>query len=341
MSEKTNLLTHEQIEDLLNYIGVEKIGMWKNDKIQFCCPIHKESNPSCGINASYQKDFHSPVVQVFNCFACHQSGKLDWFLYRSMPDKFKSFKKATDFIERRYGVLLNNPRHLKKVGNIYSRYEDYVNIEEPFKKVFPRTHLAVYKSGKETYKYYFERGFNKSDMQEYLVGRDLENKTVTFPVFWEDSSLAGIIGRYINPNRRHGERFKIYDSFNRGQLLYPVDKVEVDDTIILVESILDAQALRKWGYKNVLALMGSSLSQAQADYLIKHCSKVITLLDNDDGGRLCIDKIKKLLHKSVGVLYVDYPSQKLGKDPLEWGKDTTIKIINSAHFIKKGQLKRY
>lgn len=33
-------LTKEQIEDLLEYIGVEKVGQWKGDNIQFCCPIH-------------------------------------------------------------------------------------------------------------------------------------------------------------------------------------------------------------------------------------------------------------------------------------------------------------
>lgn len=40
MNRETNLLTKEQIEDLLNYIGVCKIQFWKGDKIQFCCPIH-------------------------------------------------------------------------------------------------------------------------------------------------------------------------------------------------------------------------------------------------------------------------------------------------------------
>lgn len=338
----TNLLTQEQIEDLLNYIGVEKIGIWKDNKIQFCCPIHKESHPSCGINSEYQKDFHSPITQVFNCFACHESGQLDWFLYRSMPDKFRSVSRAAKFIENRYGIQFSATRRLKKVGNIYSKYEDYVNVGEvEQRRVLPKTHLAIYKSGKETYKYYFDRGFNKSDMKEYLVGRDLDNKTVTFPVFWEDRTLAGIIGRYIDPNRRYGERFKIYDNFNRGQVLYPIDKVEIDDTVILVESILDAQILRKWGYKNVLALMGSSLTQMQAQYLIKHCSKVIMLLDNDDGGYLCIQKAKKRLQRSLNFMTVEYPDEEFGKDPLEWGEDLTHKVLKTAHLIQKGHIKRF
>lgn len=33
-------MSKEQVEDLLNYIGVDKIQDWKGSKIQFCCPIH-------------------------------------------------------------------------------------------------------------------------------------------------------------------------------------------------------------------------------------------------------------------------------------------------------------
>ena len=248
---ETNLLTKEQIEDLLNYIGVSKIGMWKGNKIQFCCPIHREEHPSCGINSEYQKDFNSPVTQVFNCFSCHESGDLVWFLYKSMPDKFRSVNRARLFIENRYNLNLK-VKFKPHNDNSLKRYEDsFIDLSNTYRKVIPKTHLAIFKSGKETYSYYFKRGFNKNDMKEYMVGRDLINKTVTFPVFWEDNTLAGIIGRYINPNRRYGERFKIYDNFSRGELLYPINKLEVvNETIILVESIIDAQLLRKWGYKN-------------------------------------------------------------------------------------------
>ena len=40
---KRSLMTKEQVEDLLHYIGVDKIQEWKGNKIQFCCPIHGES----------------------------------------------------------------------------------------------------------------------------------------------------------------------------------------------------------------------------------------------------------------------------------------------------------
>ena len=36
----STLLSKEQIEDLLDYIGEDKVQQWKGSKIQFCCPIH-------------------------------------------------------------------------------------------------------------------------------------------------------------------------------------------------------------------------------------------------------------------------------------------------------------
>ena len=37
----SGILSKEQIEDLLvNVLGCDKLGYWKNDKISCCCPVH-------------------------------------------------------------------------------------------------------------------------------------------------------------------------------------------------------------------------------------------------------------------------------------------------------------
>lgn len=35
-----NRLNKDQVEDLLNFIGVSKVSQWKGDKIRFNCPVH-------------------------------------------------------------------------------------------------------------------------------------------------------------------------------------------------------------------------------------------------------------------------------------------------------------
>ena len=323
----TALLSHEQIEDLLlNVIGVTKMNQWKEDKIQFCCPVHHENRPSCGINADFSPNT-GEHYQVFHCFSCGESGSLAWLLYKSLPHKFKSVKQASEFLEQRYGISFINFTFDRKTKTI-RLYQDEVKIKNSSKSL---VEIAPYKSGKETYKYFFNRGFNAEDMKEYLIGRDLENDTVTIPVFNADKSLAGVIGRYIDPNRPHNMRYKIYE-FKKGKTLFPIDKVEVvDDTVILVEGIFDAMLLRKWGYFNVLAIMGNQLSREQADLIDEiGAYKIICLLDNDKGGKDGIALMKKRFGRKRFIYYVPsyYPEE--GKDPNEWGEIETNKVINSA-----------
>ena len=328
------MLTHSQIEDLLcNVIGVEKINHWKGDKIQFTCPVHHESHPSCGINADYGSDH----VAVFHCFSCGAKGTLVWLLYKSLPDRFKSVKSAEEFMQKRYGYSVAT-QFSSAEANL-KEYDDYFNetLLPVSRHEMPRFALAPYRSGKETYQYFFDRGFDVEDVKKFMIGRDLESETVTIPAFWEDGTLAGIIGRYIDPHRRKNERYKIY-SFPKGSLIYPLDKLVVsNDTIIGVESMLDVIMLHKWGIQNAIAILGNSMSKAQADQVASRCKKFIAMFDTDERGQSAIEPAKKLLGGRVMFLTPTYHPEK-GKDPSEWGELETLKVIKSASLFNVDSL---
>lgn len=325
----SNPMTKSQIEDLLdNVLHTPKRNDWKGDKIQFCCTIHGESHPSCGININYKPKGSNDTIMVFNCFSCGASGTIPWLVYKSLPDQFKSVKEVETFLNKRYGVTFKytfDPK-TKRI----CRYEDqFIEPDTESRLVLPLKKLAVFKSGKETYKYFFDRGFSKEDLIEYKIGRDTESKTVTVPIFWEDGKLAGIIGRFISKNVPHNSRYKIYE-FPRGKILYPLDKLEVtDNTIIGVESVFDVMLLRKWGYKNAVATMGGGFSEEQAEIIAEKCTTFIGLFDNDSGGRKIIAKAKSMLKGKVMFLTPTYYPEQ-GKDPGEWGEEETVKVINSA-----------
>lgn len=323
-------LSKSQIEDLLVFIGVLKIMPWKGDKIQFCCPIHGESHPSCGINADFSPE-NDPGkhLQVFHCFSCGEGGTIPYFLYKSMPDKFRSVAEAQKYLKSKYGVSYSYTYDPKTRS--VRRYEEFEESLAPTRKVLPRTTLAPFKSGKETYQYFFDRGFDLSDMKKFMIGRDLNSETVTIPAFWEDGTLAGVIGRYVDLNRPKNMRFKIY-SFPKGSLIYPLDKLQVvKDTIIGVESMFDCMMLHKWGYPNTVAMMGDGMSRYQADQIADRCRVFIDLFDHDKGGNIA----RTIARKRLGnrVLYLTptyYPPE--GKDPIEWGELETVKVIKSASF---------
>lgn len=330
-------LTHEDIEDLLdNVLQVTKKTYWKNDKIQFNCPIHGESNPSAGINANYLKD--GVTYQVFNCFSCGESGSLVWLVFRALPDEFKSVHEVESFLVDRYKV---SSTFLDYSGSELPRYEEMLEKLPDKREVLPKYKLAPFRSGKETYQYFFDRGFEADDVEEYMIGRDLEEKTVTFPIFYEDGNLAGFIGRYINPHRPKNMRYKVYD-FVKSLHLYPIDKLEVKKAnIILVEGMLDAITLRKWGYTNVLSSMGLEISREQANILQNKCKVVTLLYDSDKRGREATLKVKNLLQKTGLIVKVpEYPENLEGKDPQEWGRVTTDFLIDSAKLLGSVKMSR-
>ena len=158
-----SMLSKDQIEDMLEYIDVQKVGQWKGDKISFCCPIHGENNPSCGINADLNVD--GEHIQVFNCFSCGASGTLVWFLYKSLPDEFKSVYDAERFIQERYGIDYGRVlselkrREIKRITS--SKRKDTTDT----KKVLSRSFIAPFRSGKSTYKYFFQRGFTPAGVE--------------------------------------------------------------------------------------------------------------------------------------------------------------------------------
>lgn len=331
----STVFTEEQMEDLLEYIGCDKIGFWKGSKIQCCCPVHGESNPSFGVNIDFVPDDNPNLhMAVCNCFSCGFHGTIPWLLVNTIPDECRNIHEAEQWLKDRYGVRFTYTQD--EDGNItIRRFEDKYDIKPTERFVTSRTKLAPFRSGKETYQYFFDRGFDKEDMRKFMIGRDTVAETITIPAFWEDGALAGIIGRYIDPARPKNSRFKIYN-FPKGSLIYPLNYLEVQgDTLIGVESMLDCIALHKWGIPNAFAIMGDAFTKQQAQMVIKRCRKLIPLFDKDAGGETALSSCKRLLKGNVRVLEPTYWPKK-GKDPLEWGEIETLKVINSAvHSTRK------
>lgn len=337
-------LSEEQVDDLLSYIGTYNPNYWKDGEKLICCPVHGESNPSMGVSID---------KQVCHCFSCGFAGNFAKLLSYSLPDEFgldtstedtekktsfRAYLKARDFLKVRYELEYHE---LGQKSHSVKRYEQVKTIElaDIQRKELPLYKIAPFMSGKETYQYFFNRGFTVEDMKEYMIGRDLDNETVTIPVFFDDGVLAGVIGRYISKNRKKNERYKIYDGFDRGQVLFPLDKFEQDnDTIIIVEGQFDAIRMRKAAFYNTLALMTNNMTTAQAEWIIEHCSTVIWLGDNDERGIEGRDKAHKKLKDHVRFLIVDYPEH--GKDVCDWTDDEIGHMIDTAHSITNRRIRR-
>lgn len=338
-------LNEGQIDDLLDYIGTYNPNYWKDGEKLVCCPVHGEHNPSMGISVE---------KQICHCFSCSFAGDFAKLLLYSHPEdfgfkqdtpenikrtEFKAYRKARDFLATRYELEYHEvgrkSRNVKRYDQAHNRF-----LKENEKRVeLPKFKLAPFMSGKETYQYFFDRGFTKEEMHKYQIGRDTDNLTITIPVFYEDNVLAGIIGRYISKNRKKNQRYKIYNEFNRSKVLYPLNIARPENDIaILVEGQLDAIRMHRAGYINTYAIMTNSLSHDQADWLCDNCSCVIWVGDNDDRGLEGREKARKLLKNKIDFKIVDYPEH--GKDVCDWSDEEIADMLSTARGFTIRKLKR-
>ena len=321
-------LTREQIIDLLYYLGASKVvNRSSSNDIQFTCTVHNESRPSAGVSVD---------KQIYNCFSCGSTGTLDWLVYQSNPDDFRSIQQARKFLEDRYNISYE--KEDTKIRSRILRFgetEEQEHTEE--RKVLPRKTLAPFKSGKETFKYFYDRGFNKKALIEFEVGRDLVNDTVTVPIRYEDNELCGVVGRFIDPNREKHERYMVYE-FKRGKVTFPQNKLEViDDTIILVEDVFDAINLYMLGLKNVQAIMGDRVTKDQAEFLKSKATKFVRFFDNDKGGEQAKEMYKKVM---TGVTSYDVVYPEGVNDPCELNREQIEYMLKNKKSPMKLKLKR-
>ncbi len=377
-------LTRQDIINILYDIGVPKIQdkyvYSEKPNIQITCPVHGESTPSMGVNVD--------TLQT-HCFACHFKGNLTWLVYNARKDDFRGISEVNEWIYRKYGVDLDEQARQEEtfVNKQLIRYEDVKDDteQEKTRKVLPRSYLAPFKSGKETFKYFFKRGFTKETMEKFKIGRDISEKLVTVPIYWEDEQLAGIIGRYIDKNRPKNsstketmEKFKIgrdiseklvtvpiywedeqlagiigrYIDKNRpknsryavrevpkAEITFPQNHLEViDDTIIIVEGLLDALWLHQLGFTNAQSILGNEMSYQQRDFLKSKASKFVVMTDGDTGGETASDRIHRLL-KGYTLYTVEYPEGK--KDAQECTLDEIQEMLDNKTTKLTKKIRRY
>ena len=94
--------------------------------------------------------------------------------------------------------------------------------------------------------------------------------------------------------------------FNKSKTLYNINKLKklrraggLKD-VIMVEGYMDALSLYQAGFRNVVASMGTSLTQEQARMIKRYCTTVLISYDGDGAGQKANMRGLEIL-KSEGV----------------------------------------
>lgn len=291
-------------------------------------PYHGERNPSCGISAS---------KEVGGCFACGQHFNLVQLV---------SFCKQVSISSAQELLSSYTNSNFKSVGNItFKLYGE--NTEND--NTLPITALAPFSSGEITHNYLTARGFSNEDLVKFKIGWDKVKKRLTIPFFNESNELLGFSGRAIlnekdfNYTSVYGNEAKyyIYNHFKAKDYFFPMNFFKPkDSSVIIVEGLLDAMWLHKFGYTNALSIVSADVSKVQLNKLKNlDVNTVILCLDNDVAGKKGCERLYKKLKSHFLFKKAVLPDGK--KDVQDCSKEELDKVFKNLEDYPIIKFKRY
>lgn len=272
------------------------------------CPFHREKSPSFSV---------SPDKQIFHCFGCGTGGDVFGFIRKIENIEFK---EAIEFLAERKNIQLpkSDNKDDNKIQYMKSRlYEIYKITAEFFheslyqptakqaqeyvkKRKLDNATLKKFKIGfsgryDELYQLLKAKGFTEEEMlTSRLVNKSSNGKfndafknRLMFPIRDVRERVIAFGGRALDDSKPKYINSPETLIYSKGRNLYALDvaKNTKEDGIIIVEGYMDAVSLHQRGIDNVVASLGTALTEAQGRLLMKYVSKIIVGYDSDAAGQ--------------------------------------------------------
>lgn len=319
------------------------------------CPFHDDHSPSMSV---------SPDRQLFKCFVCNKGGNVFTFIkdYENI-----SYIEAVKRVADKIGIPLSIDTYSNKITKFNHEYEimDYAtkifqnnlyskegskareylkerNITENIIKDFKiglalenRTHLRDSLKNKYDINELDELGLiTKDGINSY----DKFYNRIMIPLTNEDNKVVGYTGRIYNGETDTAKYVNTMETkiYKKGHILFNYYNakpfIREEKKAIIVEGNMDAIRMYSSGVKNVLALMGTVITDDQINMLKKLRVPIILMLDNDNAGSLATINVGDVLIKNeLQVLVVRLEG---AKDPdeyiVKYGIDKFNETIKNA-----------
>jgi DNA primase len=137
----------------------------------------------------------------------------------------------------------------------------------------------------------------------FYRGRGLLQGRVVIPIRNENNELLAYAGRSVDGAE---PKYRFPTGFRKSQVLFNLNRacLSGQETAVVVEGFFDAMKVRQAGHRNVVALMGSTISDQQAALLATHFSRAVLMLDGDQAGRHGSGVIADRLHDRMDVAVI-------------------------------------
>jgi len=311
---------HLSFRDVLTHYGIEEKG--NGDQIKIVCPFHNDHKPSCGVNHD---------KQVYNCFSCDAGGNaLDFVagMEGLDPNKTGDLRKAAMFAANTFGIdeALQKPSNSRAKAKSKTARSDKpvkakskpVNSKTPKKKSKAKPDkpsnqpLTFTLDVDHKHPFIEARGFKPKLLKKFGIGysnKGIMDGRIAFPVHNMDGKIIAYSGRWASDDVPDDTpRYLLPKGFEKSKVLYNLNRVIKKqaknpdlDTVVIVEGFWSV--LRLHGERiPCVSTFGDSVSEAQAELLVKHGIKnIILVFDGDEGGRIGTQTSLPILAKRLFV----------------------------------------
>ena len=328
--------TNNDIVDVISkYVTLKRSGR----NFFGLCPFHKEKSPSFAV---------SPDKQIFHCFGCGAGGNVIHFISKI---EGLDFKDTLELLANRANIELPTLENSEddKTARLKSKVYEINKIAAEFyhenlykptskmaqenikkRKLDYRT-LKAFLIGyavnfNELYLLLKQKGFTEEEMLASSLVKRTDNggymdsfrKRLMFPIQDVRERVIAFGGRVLDDSKPKYINSPENIVYSKGRNLFGLNVAKKHDTkrIIIVEGYMDAISLYQRGITNVVASLGTAMTESQGRLLRRHSEQVILGYDADGAGQAAILRGMEILQNlgcDIRVLQIEG-----AKDPDEY-----------------------
>ena len=319
------------------------------------CPFHKEKSPSFAV---------SPDKQIFHCFGCGAGGNVIHFISKI---EGLDFKDTLELLANRANIELPTLDNFEddKTAKLKSKVYEinkiaaefyHENLYKPTSKV-AQEYIKKRKLDNRTLKAFLigyagnfnelylllkQKGYTEEEMLASSLVKKTENggymdsfrKRLMFPIQDIRERVIAFGGRVLDDSKPKYINSPENIVYSKGRNLFGLNVAKKHDTkkIVIVEGYMDAISLYQRGITNVVASLGTAMTEAQGRLLRRYSEQVILGYDADGAGQAAILRGMEILQNlgcDIRVLQIEG-----AKDPdeyvLKYGPERFQKCVDNA-----------
>ncbi len=301
----------EELKSRLDIVSVAQryLELKKSGRNYFAlCPFHKEKTPSFSIN---------PDLQIFKCFGCGKSGDVITLV---MELESLNYVEAVEFLANSVGLTIPHSyegevdSELKKVRSVLSDSLHFFQstlknskegeaalsyligrgIKEETVEFFKIGYAPF--GGDKLISFLRKKGYSEGVIEKAgVVSRDKNGKLfdrfrnrIIIPIFDIRGRVVGFGGRDLGDRGPKYLNSPESEIFKKRNLLFGLnftkDAIKKGNQAILVEGYFDLIYTYQSGVKNLVAPLGTSLTESQVRLLKRYADSIMINFDPDEAG---------------------------------------------------------